>query len=364
MIHREPGEGPIAIVGMAARFPGAADVDEFWDAILAGRETIRDLDDDELLRGGVDPEWLKDPDYVKATASIDDLDLFDAAFFDVSGREAAVMDPQHRIFLETCWHALENAGLRPSAGAGSPVGVFAGSGGVLTSYLPEVLDKSGPIKDPTASLEQIGSDKDFLATRVSYKLNLTGPSLTVQTACSTSLVAVHLAGQSVLRGECAAAVAGGVNIRLPATAGYWHRRGGILSPDGRCRPFDVGAQGTIFGSGVGAVVLKPLADALRDGDTVYATILGTATNNDGGGKASYGAASLPGQLAAMRRALAVSGVDPATIGYIEAHGTGVPLGDPTEIGRVRCARCPDVFDGHVEQRLEALLDELPHVLGE
>ncbi|KOV61473.1 hypothetical protein ADL01_31015 [Streptomyces sp. NRRL WC-3618] len=334
MTQREPGE-PIAIVGMAARFPGAADVDRFWDVVLAGREAIRDLDDEELLRSGVRPEWLKDPDYVKATASMDGVDLFDAAFFDISGREAASMDPQQRIFLETCWHALEHAGLRTAAGAGASVGVFAGSGGVLTSYLPEVLRSAGPLEDPTASLEQLGTDKDFLATRVSYKLNLTGPSLTVQTACSTSLVAVHLAVQSLLRGECEAALAGGVNIRLPHATGYWHRRGGILSPDGRCHPFDVSAQGTIFGSGVGAVVLKPLADALRDGDTVYATVLGTAINNDGGGKSSYGAASLPGQLAAMRRALHVSGADPATIGYVEAHGTGVPLGDPAEIGALK-----------------------------
>ncbi|MEU0452285.1 type I polyketide synthase [Streptomyces sp. NPDC006129] len=335
MTQHEPDGQPIAIVGMAARFPGATDVDQFWDAIVAGREAIRDLADEELLRGGANPEWLKNPDYVKATASIDDVDLFDAAFFDISGREAAVMDPQQRIFLETCWHALENAGLRTSAGTGTSVGVFAGSGGVLTSYLPEVLSSAGPLEDPTASLEQLGTDKDFLATRVSYKFNLTGPSLTVQTACSTSLVAVHLAVQSLLRGECDAALAGGVNIRLPQAAGYWHRRGGILSPDGRCRPFDVSSQGTIFGSGVGAVVLKPLADALRDGDTVYATVLGTAVNNDGGGKSSYGAASLSGQLAAMRQALQVSGVDPATIGYVEAHGTGVPLGDPTEIGALK-----------------------------
>ncbi|MER7273822.1 type I polyketide synthase [Dactylosporangium sp. NPDC000244] len=334
MTIRDP-DGPIAVVGIAARFPGASTVDEFWDAIVAGREAIRDLGDDELLGGGVDPRWLADPDYVRTTASIEDVDRFDAAFFDISGREAAAMDPQHRIFLETCWHALEDAGLRTSAGAGSPVGVFAGSGGVLTSYLPEVLAAAGTPADPTASLEQLGSDKDFLATRVSYKLNLTGPSLTVQTACSTSLVAVHLACQSLLRGECEAALAGGVNIRLPVAAGYWYRRGGILSPDGRCRPFDVGAQGTIFGSGVGAVVLKPLAAARRDGDRVYATVLGTGINNDGGGKASYGAASRPGQLVAMRRALAAAGVDPATIGYVEAHGTGVPLGDPAEIGALK-----------------------------
>ncbi|MEV6823787.1 type I polyketide synthase [Amycolatopsis sp. NPDC051102] len=332
---------PIAIVGLAARFPGAADAGEFWDAILAGREAIRDLADEELLRDGVDPAWLADPDYVKAAASIDDVDLFDAAFFDISGREAAVMDPQQRVFLETCWHALEHAGLRPADGDAAPVGVFAGSGGVLTGYLPEVLTRTGMPADPTASLEQLGSDKDFLATRVSYKLNLTGPSLTVQTACSTSLVAVHLACQSLLRGECEAALAGGVNIRLPRAAGYWHRRGGILSPDGRCRPFDVASRGTIFGSGVGAVVLKPLAAAVRDGDTVYATILGTAINNDGGGKASYGAASLPGQLGAMRQALAAAGVDPATIGYVEAHGTGVPLGDPTEIGALKQVFGPD-----------------------
>ena len=330
--HDSPGvEGQVAIVGMAGRFPGAPDLDAYWRMVAEGRSAVRDLTDAELRRAGVDEAWLAHPDYVKAAAVLDDVDRFDAPFFDMSPREAAVLDPQHRLFLQTCWHALEHAGLMTPGGAPSHVGVFGGAGGVMAGYLPEVLGSGGRLPDPTASLEHLGVDKDFLATRVSYKLNLTGPALTVQTACSTSMVAVHMACQSLLNGECAVALAGGVTVRVPTAAGYFHRDGGILSPEGRCLPFDERASGTLFGSGVGAVVLKPLEDALRDGDTVYATVLGTAVNNDGGDKASYGASSLPGQLGAMRQALAVSGVDPATIGYVEAHGTGVAMGDPVEL---------------------------------
>lgn len=330
--HDSPGvEGQVAIVGMAGRFPGAPDLDAYWDMVAEGRSAVRDLTDAELRRAGVDEAWLAHPDYVKAAAVLDDVDRFDAPFFDMSPREAAVLDPQHRLFLQTCWHALEHAGLMTPGGAPSHVGVFGGAGGVMAGYLPEVLGSGGRLPDPTASLEHLGVDKDFLATRVSYKLNLTGPALTVQTACSTSMVAVHMACQSLLNGECAVALAGGATVRVPTAAGYFHRDGGILSPEGRCLPFDERASGTLFGSGVGAVVLKPLEDALRDGDTVYATVLGTAVNNDGGDKASYGASSLPGQLGAMRQALAVSGVDPAGIGYVEAHGTGVAMGDPVEL---------------------------------
>ncbi|WP_405606512.1 SDR family NAD(P)-dependent oxidoreductase [Streptomyces sp. NBC_00076] len=332
-----PPEGQVAVVGMAGRFPGAPDLDAYWRMVAEGRPAVRDLSDAELRRSGVDEAWIGHRDYVKAAAVLDDIDRFDASFFDMSPREAAVLDPQHRLFLETCWHALEHAGLlTPDAGP-SHVGVFGGAGGVMAGYLPEVLRASGRLPDPTASVEHLGVDKDFLATRVSYKLHLTGPALTVQTACSTSMVAVHLACQSLLNGECSVALAGGVTVRVPAAAGYFHREGGILSPDGRCLPFDENASGTLFGSGVAAAVLKPLEDALRDGDTVYATILGTAVNNDGGGKASYGAASVTGQLGAMRQALAVSGIDPATIGYVEAHGTGVPMGDPIEIAALRRA---------------------------
>lgn len=329
-----PTDGRVAIVGMACRFPGASTVDEYWHNVADGREAFTELTERQLLAGGIAPEWIAHPDYVRRAAVLDGVDEFDASFFDISAREAEIMDPQQRLFLQTAWHALEHAGLTRTHEEGSDIGVFAGAGGVLAGYLPEVLDSTGRLLEPTASLEHLGNDKDFLATKVSYRLNLTGPSLTVQTACSTSLVAVHLACQSVLNGECSAALAGGVTVRVPSVAGYLYRDGGILSPDGRCRPFDAEARGTVFGSGVGAVVLKPLADALRDGDTVYASILGTAINNDGGGKTSYGASSTLGQLTAMREAIAVSGIDPATIGYVEAHGTGTLMGDPLEVAAI------------------------------
>ncbi|WP_433790748.1 type I polyketide synthase [Actinoplanes sp. CA-252034] len=322
-------DGRIAVVGMAGRFPGAPDIDAYWANILAGRDCLTDLTTGQLRAAGVDPALIEDPAYVPSAALLDDIDRFDATLFGYSAREAAIMDPQQRLFLQTCWTALEHAGRLDPDAAPASVGVFAGAGGVLAGYLPGLLAGARP-QDTTASLEHLGNDKDFLTTRVSYKLNLTGPSLAVQTACSTSLVAVHLAVQSLLAGECATALAGGVTVRVPAEQGYLHRDGSILAPDGRCRPFDAAAAGTVFGSGVGAVVLRPLADALRDGDTVYAVLRGTAVTNDGGGKTSYGASSESGQLAAMREAIAVSGVDPATIGYAEAHGTGTFLGDPLE----------------------------------
>ncbi|MEU0953273.1 type I polyketide synthase [Streptomyces niveus] len=328
--------GLVAVVGMAGRFPGAGDLDRFWANVVAGRHAMRDLTDDELRASGVDSGWLDHPGYVKTAAVLDDADRFDAGLFDISPREAALMDPQHRVFLETCWEALEHAG-RLTPYGGSSVGVFGGAGGVLAGYLPDVLGTGGRFADSTASLEHLGNDKDFLATRVSYKLGLTGPGLTVQTACSTSLVAVHLACQSLLLGECDTAVAGGVTVRVPSLAGYLHQDQGILSPDGRCRPFDAAARGTVFGSGAGAVVLRPLSAALRDRDTVYAVIRGTAVNNDGGDKTSYGASTVDGQLAAMRQALTVAEIPPATIGYVEAHGTGTLLGDPLEVTAIRRA---------------------------
>ncbi|MEV0256063.1 type I polyketide synthase [Streptomyces sp. NPDC050732] len=328
--------GFIAVVGMAGRFPGAADIGQFWENVVAGRTAMRDLSDDELRGAGVAEQWIGHPDYVKTAAVLDDADRFDAGLFDIAPREAALMDPQQRIFLETCWAALEHAG-RLAPYAGQSTGVFGGAGGVLAGYLPEVLGTGGRFLDSTASLEHLGNDKDFLATRVSYKLGLTGPGLTVQTACSTSLVAVHLACQSLLLGECDTAVAGGVTVRVPELAGYLHQDQGILSPDGRCRPFDARARGTVFGSGAGAVVLRPLADALRDRDTVYAVIRGTAVNNDGGGKTSYGASTVDGQLAAMRQALTVAQLPPAALGYVEAHGTGTLLGDPLEVSAIRRA---------------------------
>ncbi|MFD6966948.1 type I polyketide synthase [Streptomyces sp. NPDC059949] len=354
-------EGRIAVIGMAGRFPGAADVGAFWENVAEGRPGLRDLTEDDLRRAGVDARWIGDPQYVRTAAALDDVDRFDAGLFGISPREAELMDPQHRLFLETCWEALEHAGRLDPRPTGASVGVFGGAGGVLAGYLPDVFADGGRFLNPTASLEHLGNDKDFLATRVSYRLGLTGPSLSVQTACSTSLVAVHLACQSLLGGECDTAVAGGVTVRVPSHVGYLAHEEGILSPDGRCRPFDAAARGTVFGSGVGAVVLKPLADALRDRDTVYAVIRGTAVNNDGGSKTSYGASSVAGQLGAMRQALLVADVDPGTIEYVEAHGTGTLLGDPLEITAL--SRALGEGDGRLVGSVKALVGHLEAAAG-
>jgi acyl transferase domain-containing protein/acyl carrier protein len=326
--------GAIAIIGMAGRFPGARNVEQFRQNMENGVESVTFFSDEELLGQGVPPARLHDPNYVKAAPLLDDYDLFDAAFFEYSPREAELMDPQHRILLECAWEALENAGYAPrrEAHRSSPsIGVFAGSGGLMSSYLLSETHFNPRLIGVTGSRAHIGNDKDYLSTRISYKLNLQGPSMTVQTACSTSLVAVHLACQSLLNGECDMAIAGGVSVRVPQRAGYMFQEGEIFSPDGHCRPFDADSQGTIFGSGVGLVVLKPLKNALRDGDSIDAVIRGSAINNDGGQKVSYWATRAEGQIDAISRALAIAKVAPETIGYVETHGTGTLLGDPVEV---------------------------------
>ncbi|HSF94125.1 MAG TPA: polyketide synthase, partial [Thermohalobaculum sp.] len=246
------GHRGIAIVGMACRFPGAGDLDAFWRNLSAGVDSIRHFDDAELLRAGIPERVLRRPDYVKAAPVIDGFDMFDAGFFEYSPREARLMDPQQRVLLEEAWHALEDAGYPPGSDRGR-VGAFMGSGGVVTSYL---LAHASLHRSPTGGVEHLGNDKDFVSTKLSYKLDLTGPSINVQTACSTSLVAVHLACQSILDGECDMALAGGATVRVPQVTGYFYRQGDILSPDGRCRAYDAAAQGTVFGSGTGVVVLK------------------------------------------------------------------------------------------------------------
>lgn len=323
----------IAIIGMACRFPGANDLASFWENLEAGIDSIRHFSDAELLSAGVSEKLLARPNYVKAAPVIDGFDLFDAGFFEYSAREARLMDPQQRILLEEAWHALEDAGWPPAREAGR-VGVFAGSGGVVTSYLLAHRSLHGAT---TGGLEHLANDKDFLATRLSYKLGLTGPSVNVQTACSTSLVAVHLACQSILDGECDMALAGGSTVRVPQVSGYIHRQGDIMSPDGRCRAYDAAAEGTVFGSGTGVVVLKHVEDAIADGDRIYAVILGSAVNNDGAAKVSYTASSTEGQARAMAGAFAAAGVAPSTIAYVEGHGTGTVVGDPLEVEALR--RC-------------------------
>ncbi len=317
----------IALVGLSGRFPGAPDAESFWRNLRDGVESIATLSDAELAEAGVDPDLAARPGYVRRAGVVEGIDRFDARFFGFSPREAELLDPQQRLFLEESWRALEDAGIDPGRPPGR-VGVFAGAG--LASYL---LDHIHPQRLDGAAAYQaaVSNDKDFLATRVSYKLDLRGPAFTVQTACSTSLVAVCVACQSLMNGECDAALAGGVTLRLPQRSGYLHVEEGILSPDGHCRAFDAEARGTVPGSGVGVVVLRRLSDALRDGDPIRAVIRGWALNNDGAGKAGFTAPRAEGQAEVIQEALALAEVDPATVSYIEAHGTGTRLGDPIEV---------------------------------
>jgi phthiocerol/phenolphthiocerol synthesis type-I polyketide synthase E len=318
----------IAIVGMACRLPGARSIEEFWRVLRDGTECIRSYSDEELLALGVPPATLTSDGFVKAGAILDDIDRFDAAFFGYSPREAELMDPQHRVFLECAWEALERAAYVPDANRA--VGVFAGAG--LSTYLLFNLLSRPDLAHAVDSFQiMVGNDKDFLATRLSYLLDLRGPSLTVQTGCSTSLVAVHLACQSLLGYQCDVALAGGAAVQVPQRTGYHHQPGGIASPDGHCRPFDADAAGTIFGSGAGVVVLKRLADALADGDHIHAVIKGSAINNDGSAKLGYTAPSVEGQVEVITRAQAIAGVSPESIGFIEAHGTATALGDSVEV---------------------------------
>ncbi len=320
----------IAIIGMAGRFPNAKNPDEFWQNIRNGVESISRFTNDELRTAGVDDATLSNPNYVPAGGALEDMEMFDGAFFGLGPRDSSIMDPQHRHFIETCWEALEHAGYDPARFDGA-IGVYGGSG--MNAYMPLNLMTNPEIMNSVGFflVRHTGNDKDFMTTRVSYLLNLKGPSVNVQTACSTSLVAMHIAAQSLLNQECDMALAGGVTIELPHRRGYMYHSGEILSPDGHCRAFDDSSQGTVFGSGVGAVVLKRLEDAINNGDTIHAVIRGSAINNDGAGKISYLAPSVDGQAAAIAEALAIADVPADTITYVETHGTGTYIGDPIEV---------------------------------
>lgn len=322
--------GGVAIVGMAGRFPGASNIHEFWKNLQGGVESISHFTDEELEPSFVEPASLRNnPHYVKARGVLEGAETFDAAFFGISPREAELMDPQQRVFLETAWEALETAGYDAHSYAGL-IGVFAGM--TNNTYAPAVLGNRREADDPAGALQtMMGNEKDYLATKVSYKLNLRGPSLNFQTACSTSLVAVCQAFQSLLSYQCDMALAGGVSVSCPQKRGYAYYEGAIVSPDGHCRAFDAAAQGTVFSNGVGLVVLKRLQDALQDGDQIYAVIKGAAVNNDGAERASFAAPGVNGQSEVIAMAQALAGIDPETISYIEAHGTATALGDPIEI---------------------------------
>jgi acyl transferase domain-containing protein/acyl carrier protein len=326
---QDHGQERIAVIGMAGRFPGAADVAELWRNVRAGIESIRRFTDAELAAEGIPAALLAAPNYIKAKGVLDGVELFDADFFGFPPREAELLDPQQRLFLECAWQACEAAGYDTQAYPGR-IGVYAGTG--YSSYLTNNL-MANPERLVAAEglLVRLLNDKDFLTTHVSYKLDLKGPSIAVQTACSTALVAAHLACQALLEGECDMALAGGVTVSFPHRAGYLFQEGGILSSDGHCRAFDARADGTVEGNGAGVVLLKRLSDALADGDTVLAVIRGSAVNNDGGLKAGYTAPSVEGQTRVVAEALAMAGVAADTIGYVEAHGSGTPLGDPIEV---------------------------------
>ena len=326
--QQEPAES-IAIVGMSCRVPGANNIDQFWQNLRNGVESISFFSDEEVEQAGVDPAELKNPDYVKAGGILDDIENFDAHFFGFTPKEAEMTDPQHRFFLECCWEALEHAGYNADKYPGL-IGLYGGAG--ANTYLLYNLSTAGYLRDsellPAAF---IYNKNDHLTGRAAYKLNLRGPSVTVQTACSTSLVAVSMACQSLLNYEVDMALAGGATIMASQKIGYMYTEGGINSPDGHCRAFDAKAKGTVLGNGAGVVVLKRLKDALDDGDNIWAIILGAATNNDGSLKAGYTAPSVDSQTEVIALAQGLAGVSPETITYIEAHGTGTPLGDPIEI---------------------------------
>lgn len=315
----------VAVIGMTGRFPKAKNLDQFWKNLCDGVEAISFFTDEELLADGANPEVLKQPNCVKANGMVDDIDLFDAEFFGFNPREAEITDPQHRLFLECAWEALEDAAYDPERFEGR-IGLFSGMG--ASEYYAHMPLETKATTDGLSLA--IGNEKDFIATRASYKINLKGPSITVQTACSTSLVAVCLACQSLLNYQSDMALAGGVSLDLRKPARLY-TQGGILSPDGHCRAFDAKAKGTTWGSGVGVVVLKRLEDAIADGDHIYAVVKASAMNNDGSSKIGYTAPSVDGQAAVIAEANALAGVNPETISYIETHGTATPLGDPIEV---------------------------------
>jgi phthiocerol/phenolphthiocerol synthesis type-I polyketide synthase E len=342
----EPSGIEIAIVGMAGRFPGADDVDAFWRNIRDGVASVSHFSDEQLRAQGVPQELLDDPDYVKAGVMFEGFDKFDAGFFGYSPREAETLDPQQRIFLECAWASLEHAGCDAERWPGK-VGVYAGEGTnvyLIRNLLPSFgLGAASGIADLLGLMS--GNSGGSLCTRVAYKLDLRGPAVTLQTACSTSLTAVHTACQALLSHDCDMALAGGVWLNLLQEGGYRYQAGAILSPDGHCRAFDAKAAGTIIGSGAGIVVLTRLDDALRDGDTIHAVIKGTAANNDGSAKVGFTAPSVDGQAEVIRAAQLIAGVPADTIGYVEAHGTATTLGDPIEL-----AALTQAFRAETERR--------------
>ncbi|RKH14638.1 SDR family oxidoreductase [Corallococcus sp. CA053C] len=319
----------IAVIGLGGRLPGAKTIAEFWKNLTGGVESITFFTDEELIAEGADPAMVRAPNYVKARGTLGDTDQFDAAFFGMNPREAALMDPQHRVFLECAWEAMESSGYSPERQPGR-VGVFGGMS-MNTYLLSNLYSHLAHVASVESLQASIGNDKDSLTTEVAYRMDLKGPAVTVQSSSSTSLTCIHYACQSLLSFECDMALAGGVSIHFPEKAGYLYHEGGTTAPDGHCHTFDAEAEGFVAGHGAAVVALKRLSDALKDGDTVYAVVRGSAVNNDGSQKVSYMAPAVAGQAEVIALAQAVANVEPDTIGYVEAHGTATKVGDPIEV---------------------------------
>ncbi|MDH6165940.1 amino acid adenylation domain-containing protein [Variovorax boronicumulans] len=355
--HRTPADAPeaIALIATAGRFPGAADVEQFWDNLVAGRDTVSFFDD-ATLDASVSEALRGDPAYVRARGVIEGIENFDAAFFGIGPKEATLMDPQHRVFLEICWECLERAGYVPDEAPG-PVGVYAGMYNA-TYFQRHVASRPDLVEAVGEFQVMLANEKDYITTRVANRLNLRGPAVSVNTACSTSLVAVAQAFHALRTGQCYMALAGGASVTCPPRSGYLYNEGSMLSPDGHTRSFDAQARGTVFSDGAAVVLLKRLSDALADGDTIYAVLRSACVNNDGGAKASFTAPSVDGQAAVIRAALAAADVDAQSIGYVEAHGTATPMGDPIEVEALAVA-----FAEHTDARGYCTLGSLKSNVG-
>ena len=355
--HRAPADAPeaIALIATAGRFPGAGDVEQFWDNLVAGRDTVSFFDD-ATLDAGVSQALRSDPAYVRARGVIEGIENFDAAFFGIGPKEATLMDPQHRVFLEICWECLERAGYVPDEAPG-PVGVYAGTYNA-TYFQRHVASRPDLIEAVGEFQVMLANEKDYITTRVANRLNLRGPAVSVNTACSTSLVAVAQAFHALRTGQCYMALAGGASVTCPPRSGYLYNEGSMLSPDGHTRSFDAEARGTVFSDGAAVVLLKRLSDALADGDTIYAVLRSACVNNDGGAKASFTAPSVDGQAAVIRAALAAADVDAQSIGYVEAHGTATPMGDPIEVEALAVA-----YAEHTDARGYCTLGSLKSNVG-
>ncbi|PIF73428.1 amino acid adenylation domain-containing protein [Variovorax sp. 54] len=346
---------PIALIATAGRFPGAGDVEQFWDNLVAGRDTVSFFDD-ASLDAGVSESLRRDPAYVRARGVIDGIEGFDAAFFGLGPKEAALMDPQHRVFLEICWECLERAGYVPDEAPG-PVGVYAGTYNA-TYFQRHVASRPDLVEAVGEFQVMLANEKDYITTRVANRLNLRGPAVSVNTACSTSLVAVAQAFHALRTGQCYMALAGGASVTCPPRSGYLYNEGSMLSPDGHTRSFDAQAKGTVFSDGAAVVLLKRLSDAQADGDTIYAVLRSACVNNDGGAKASFTAPSVDGQAAVIRAALAAADVDARSISYVEAHGTATPMGDPVEVEALAVA-----YAEHTDARGYCTLGSLKSNVG-